>query len=153
RDNGAALTEADLTPGGARERYVAWDELSDRAAIYDPAAGAESDRVRPLLFGEKILHGVDGNIPCETALSALARIAAQFSPDRSAAITRVPAEKAWKAAQILAHNRPVSMYMWNGVGQHTNATQTSRAIASLYALIGDIDRAGGNVVFPKPKMN
>src|SRR5581483_1673202 len=61
--------------------------------------------------------------------------------------------KAWKAAQILAHSRPVSMYMWNGVGQHTNATQTSRAISSLYALIGDIDRAGGNVVFPKPKMN
>ena len=32
------------------------------------------------------------------------------------------------------------MYMWNGVGQHTNATQTSRAIASLYALLGDFDR-------------
>ncbi len=154
RDNGAALTEADLTHDGSRERYVLWDEIGDRAVIYDPAAGAaENARARPLLFGEKILRGAGGEIPCETALSALARTAARFSPDRSAAITRVPAEKAWKAAQLLAHNRPVSMYMWNGVGQHTNATQTSRAIASLYALIGDIDRAGGNVVFPKPKMN
>jgi anaerobic selenocysteine-containing dehydrogenase len=45
------------------------------------------------------------------------------------------------------------MYMWNGLGQHTNATQTSRAIASLYALLGDIDRPGGNVVFPKARVN
>ena len=45
------------------------------------------------------------------------------------------------------------MYMWNGVGQHTNATQTSRAIASLYALIGDFDRQGGNVNFPKVPVN
>src|SRR5262249_13362664 len=96
RDDGAALTEADLSHDGSRERYVVWDEASDRAVIYDPKAGAaESDRARPLLFGEKILRGVDGDIPCETALSALARIAAEFSPDRSAAITRVPAEKAW----------------------------------------------------------
>ena len=50
---------------------------------------------------------------------------------------------------LLAANRPLSMFMHNGVGQHTNATQTSRAIATLYALIGDFDRQGGNVVFPK----
>ncbi len=43
--------------------------------------------------------------------------------------------------------------MWNGLGQHTNATQTSRAIASLYALIGDFDRQGGNVNFPKVPVN
>ena len=45
------------------------------------------------------------------------------------------------------------MYMWNGLGQHTNATQTSRAIASLYALLGDFDRQGGNVIFPKVAVN
>jgi anaerobic selenocysteine-containing dehydrogenase len=43
--------------------------------------------------------------------------------------------------------------MWNGVGQHTNATQTSRAIASLYALLGDFDRPGGNVIFPGVSLN
>ncbi len=43
--------------------------------------------------------------------------------------------------------------MHNGVGQHTNATQTSRAIATLYALLGDFDRPGGNVVFPKAPVN
>jgi anaerobic selenocysteine-containing dehydrogenase len=79
----------------------------------------------------------------------LSEIAAEFAPERSQKITWVPAKKVWQTALMLAHNRPVSMYMWNGLGQHTNATQTSRAIASLYALLGDFDRCGGNVVFPK----
>jgi anaerobic selenocysteine-containing dehydrogenase len=45
------------------------------------------------------------------------------------------------------------MYMWNGIGQHTNATQTSRAIATLYALLGSFDRPGGNVLFPTARAN
>ena len=65
----------------------------------------------------------------------------------------MPAKKIWETALLLAHNRPVSMYMWNGLGQHTNATQTSRANACLYALLGDFDRPGGNVIFPKVKVN
>jgi anaerobic selenocysteine-containing dehydrogenase len=43
--------------------------------------------------------------------------------------------------------------MYNGVGQHTNATQTNRGIAVLFALLGDFDQPGGNVVFPKAPMN
>ena len=83
----------------------------------------------------------------------LGEIAAEFAPEKSEKITWVPAEQVWQTALMLAHNRPLSMYMWNGVGQHTNATQTSRAIASLYALLGDFDRQGGNVTFPKLPTN
>jgi anaerobic selenocysteine-containing dehydrogenase len=49
---------------------------------------------------------------------------------------------------LLAENRPVSHYFHNGLVQHTNATQACRAIEVLYALIGDFDRPGGNVVAP-----
>jgi anaerobic selenocysteine-containing dehydrogenase len=155
RDSGEILTEADISASGARGRYVIWDETSDRPVIYDSASGvSERDRLRPLLFGKKSVRGKDGAvISCETVLEVFARTAARYSPERAAPITRVPAKKVWEAALLLAHNRPVSMYMWNGVGQHTNATQTSRAIAALYALLGDIDQPGGNVVFPKPKLN
>ncbi|HEY3305328.1 MAG TPA: molybdopterin-dependent oxidoreductase [Candidatus Binatia bacterium] len=155
RDSGEILTEADISASGARGRYVMWDEISDGPVLYDPASGiSEKDRLRPLLFAEKSVRGENGaEIPCETVLQALARTAARYTPERAAPITRVPAEKVWQAALLLAHNRPLSMYMWNGVGQHTNATQTSRAIAVLYALLGDIDQPGGNVVFPKPKLN
>ncbi len=151
---GAALTERDLTPSGGTNRYVVWDERSERPAIYDPASGAfDRENVRPALFVKKALQSQEGEIPCQTVLQSLAELAARYAPERSEAITWVAAGKVWKAAHLLAHNRPVSMYMWNGVGQHTNATQTSRAIAALYALLGDIDRPGGNVVFPKAPVN
>lgn len=150
-----AVSEADLSAGGSRERYVVWDERRDAIAIYDPASGTfDRDGVAPLLFGRRELEGRGGErLRCRTALEALAARAARYAPERSEAITRVAAEKVWRAAELLAHSRPVSLYMWNGVGQHTNATQTSRAIGVLYALLGDFDRPGGNVIFPGPRLN
>jgi anaerobic selenocysteine-containing dehydrogenase len=152
---GKVVTEADLTADGASNRYVVWDELKDQPAIYDPATGVyERDQVLPALFGARYLQGKDGQeVSCKPVFERLGEISSAFAPERSEKITWVPANKVWQAALLLAHNRPLSMYMWNGVGQHTNATQTSRAIASLYALLGDIDRLGGNVTFPKVPVN
>ncbi|MFQ5902511.1 MAG: molybdopterin-dependent oxidoreductase, partial [Candidatus Binatia bacterium] len=152
---GRAVTEADLREGGSLNRYVVWDELTDQLVIYDPVSGCfERDGVRPALFGKKELRGKQGRaIFCEPALESLAELSSRYAPERSEGITWVSAERVWKAAHLLAHNRPVSMYMWNGVGQHTNATQTSRAIGALYALLGDIDQPGGNVVYPKTLVN
>ena len=149
------VTEADLSDGGASDRYVVWDETAGQCAVYDPATGQfDRDRTTPALFGTRSLKGkTGGEISCMPVFERLGEIAAQFAPERSEKIHWVPAQKIWQAALLLAHNRPVSMYMWNGLGQHTNATQTSRAIASLYALIGDFDRQGGNVNFAKVPVN
>ena len=155
RQTGKVVTEADLSPAGSHNRYVAWDEVTDQPVIYDPTTGAfERAGVTPALFGTRSIAGKDGNeISCKPVLEHLGEIAAAFAPEKSEKITWVPAHKVWQTALLLAHHRPVSMYMWNGLGQHTNATQTSRAIASLYALLGDIDRPGGNVTFPKIPTN
>jgi anaerobic selenocysteine-containing dehydrogenase len=150
-DNGAALTEADLTRDGSTERFVAWDESANAPVIYDPATGNyEGASVRPALAGEyRVAGSADESFVCQPAFSCLTTMAAEYAPEISAAITSVPAEKVRQAARLLAANRPVSMFMHNGVGQHTNATQTSRAIATFYALFGNFDQPGGNVVFPK----
>jgi len=152
---GSIVTETDLSPAGADDRYIVWDEIGNQAAVYDPATGHyDRDRVIPALFGSHSLKGKDGvEISCKPVFERLGEIAAQFAPERSEKIHWVPAQKVWQTALLLAHNRPVSMYMWNGLGQHTNATQTSRAIAALYALIGDFDRQGGNVNFAKVPIN
>ena len=149
------LTEADLSASGSANRYVVWDESSNQPALYDSTTGLyERDGVQPALFGARTIKGKDEkSISCKPVFERLADIAREFAPERSEKIHWVPANKVWQTALLLAHNRPLSMYMWNGVGQHTNATQTSRAIASLYALLGDFDRQGGNVIFPKVKVN
>ncbi len=154
-ETGQLVTEADLDSGGSIERFLAWDEIKDQPLVYDPTHGAfDRDGVQPSLFGTRYLRSKEGReIPCMPVFQRLGEIASAFAPEQSEKITRVPAEKVWRTAVLLAHNRPVSMYMWNGLGQHTNATQTSRAIASLYALLGDFDREGGNVNFPKASVN
>ena len=154
-DTGQVLTEGDLIPEGRSDRFVAWDELTEQPLIYDPATGAyEREGIRPALFGQFRVRAKDGaEIRCRPCFSVLAEMAARFAPEQSESITWVPGQKVRQAAQLLATQRPISMFMWNGVGQHTNATQTSRAIATLYALLGDIDRPGGNVVVPKTSLN
>ncbi len=149
------VTEADLSSDGAGDRYVVWDEARQHAAIYDPADGAyDRDGVSAALFGAPLIKDKNGtDISCTTVFARLGELAAAFAPERSEKIHWVAANHVWQTALLLAHNRPVSMYMWNGIGQHTNATQTSRAIAALYALIGDFDRQGGNVSFPKVPVN
>jgi anaerobic selenocysteine-containing dehydrogenase len=152
---GAVISEADLSSSGDANRFVVWDEATNQPVLFDAASGeyALAD-VRPALFGARVLKSKDGNeIACKPVFERLGEIAAEFAPEKSEKITWVPAEQVWKTALMLAHNRPVSMYMWNGLGQHTNATQTSRAIASLYALLGDFDRQGGNVTFAKVATN
>ena len=153
--NGQLVTEADLSFDGDPNRFVLWDELKNESVIYDAASGrCERDGLRPALFGTRVLEGKNREvIACKPVFERLGEIAAAFAPERSEKIHWVLAEKVWKTALLLAHNRPVSLYMWNGLGQHTNATQTSRAIASLYALLGDYDQQGGNVIFPKLPTN
>jgi anaerobic selenocysteine-containing dehydrogenase len=154
-ETGAVVTEADLSAEGHSNRFVVWDEAMNQLVTYDSATGSYArDGVQPALFGTHMINGKDGKrISCKPVFERLGEIAAAFAPEKSEQITWVPAEKVWQTALMLAHNRPVSMYMWNGLGQHTNATQTSRAIASLYALLGDFDRPGGNVTFPKLPTN
>ena len=152
---GKVITEADLSPSGSRKQYFVWDELTDKPVGYNAVDGEyEHANVRPAVFGTRSLSDKDGRrFACKPVFECLADLAGAYRPERSEKITWVPAEKVWKTALLLAHNRPVSMYMWNGLGQHTNATQTSRSIAALYALLGDIDRPGGNVMFPRLPIN
>ena len=154
-DNGNALTESDLTANGSPQRFVAWDEACGGPVVYNAEVGNfERQPVRPAIWGEHQIKAKDGSeILCRPIFAELAKLAARYSPETSAAITYVPAAKVRQAARLLAENRPISMYMYNGVGQHTNATQTNRAIAVLYALLGDFDQSGGNVVFPKAPVN
>jgi len=154
-DNGTALMESDLATDGSPEKFVAWDETTTSPVIYDPSVGNFAQpSVRAALLGEYQIRAKDSSeICCRPIFAELARLAKRYRPESSEAITYVPAAKVREAAHLLAANRPLSIYMYNGVGQHTNATQTNRAIAVLYALLGDFDQPGGNVVFPKAPVN
>ena len=91
-------------------------------------------------FVDKQVQGFD-------ALQALVE---EYSLTRASEITWVPAEKIREVANLYAAASPGAVLEdGNGIEQHTNIVQTTRAIAILRAITGNIDVPGG-VVFPLP---
>ena len=85
-----------------------------------------------------------GRVRCATVMSMLAELA--IAPSEAARITGVDEADIREAVRIMVENRPVGYHTWNGIMQHTNATQAGRAIEIFFALLGDWDRPGGNLV-------
>ncbi len=164
-DSGELLLAADVAPqtlgraapdgGPSGTRYVAVRAARSALVVYDAGRGVyEGGTAGLVLRGSWPVRLVDGRtVDCEPVFERLAGEAAQYTPAAAAAITGVAAEQIFTAAHLLAENRPVGHYFHNGLVQHTNATQACRAIAVLYALLGDWDRQGGNVLGPGPLIN
>ena len=116
-------------------RVAAWDT---RGPLPDPG------RVR--LDADLTITGKDGRTRrLRSALGLLAERAAAYTPERVHALTGVPPEDQQAFYTLLQGAPKLAYYTWTGVGQHTNATMTERAIGSLMALVGSCDREGGNL--------
>ncbi|WP_344829278.1 molybdopterin oxidoreductase family protein [Actinocorallia longicatena] len=87
-------------------------------------------------------HEVDG-------LERLRELAADFSPEATAAVTGVPAEVTREIARELAAAETAAVY--GRIGTHTQSfgTLSSWLADVLNVLTGNLDRAGG-AMFPKP---
>jgi anaerobic selenocysteine-containing dehydrogenase len=153
-DTQQLLTERDLTPAGHPETFVAWDQRNTTPVAYRPDRGYAQDGVDPALAGTYILTLADGTtVPCRPALALLTELAAQYAPERSEALTWVPAADVRRAVRMFATEQPSCYYTWVGLEEHTNATQTSRAVSLFYALTGQFDRRGSNVLFASTATN
>ncbi len=153
-DTGRFLTEADLYDDGAHTRFVAWNEAAAQPCVYDPQGRQFLGPAGQLaLFGEFEIATRRGPLKCRPAFDLYAALCHEYPPERVERITGVPALQIRDTARLLREHGPVSYYAWSGVGQGTNATQTSRAMCLLYALTGCIDAPGGNVYFAKPLVN
>ena len=146
-DDGTPLRADHLSAGADPALRVAWDADAGAPMLYDPGS-ARYDGGAPAPDGRYEIAGADGTtIPCRTAFDLYRERCRAYPPERVEEITWVPAEQLHAAARLIGEAEAVSSYSWSGVGQHTNASQTSRAIALLYALSGSFDAPGGNVLF------
>ncbi|WP_275294285.1 molybdopterin-dependent oxidoreductase [Amycolatopsis sp. La24] len=98
-------------------------------------------------FVERWTNAAKRVSPSRRVWDLIAEECAKYPPEVAEEITGVPAEQIVATARLLWEHRPVAFYTWSGLEQHSNATQTVRAIGQLYALTGCIDAPGGNVLF------
>ncbi|ALM83295.1 molybdopterin-dependent oxidoreductase [Bordetella sp. N] len=135
--------------------FVVWREDNAGPALYDTRLpAAEQGGAHYALDGEyEIALRDGGRVRCVPVLALLAREAAAYTPERVAEITQVTPDALLVAADLLATSGPVAYHAWTGIGQHSNATQTERAVAVLHALTGSFDVPGGNRQYARHPVN
>ena len=152
-DTGRYLSAADLDRAGAPGTYVAWDVEAAAPVVFDPKTGDRPMDGDIALTGSHTVGTVDGPLTCRTAFDLYAELARDMTPARVEESAWVPASQVTETARLIWESGPVAYYAWSGVGQHTNATQTDRAISLLYALTGSYDAPGGNLNLSKVPVN
>ncbi len=146
---GHFLSAADLETGGSLRQYLAWDQVQGKPVVVE-AAG---DCAELALSGNFILQTGAGSEACRPAFAYYADACAAMSPEHAEAVTGVPAQQIRSAARLMCEAGPAAFFTWTGLCQHSDATQTTRALCLLYALTGQLDAPGGNVFFPRPPIN
>jgi anaerobic selenocysteine-containing dehydrogenase/ferredoxin-NADP reductase len=149
-DNGLFLRERDLWPEAEGNRFVVWNEARHRAEPHDTEQAADAQGAAHF----RLRGAVDvGGLSCAPAFELLARGCAAYAPPEVERITGVPEASLRAVAELFGTCSRVAYHAWTGIGQHTNATQAERAVATLYALCGSFDRVGGNRVRVGPRVN
>jgi anaerobic selenocysteine-containing dehydrogenase len=146
-DNQQLLTERDLSAVGDAETFLVWDERSQGLVSYRSDQGYARENISPVLTGIHEITLADGKtVECRPAFQLLTEIAAHYAPERSEAETWVRAPDVRRAVRLFAAERPSCYYSWSGIEQQSDATQTNRAISIFYALTGQFDQRGGNLL-------
>lgn len=72
-------------------------------------------------------------------------VIAAYTPARVAEITGVPAEELYRAAEILATNKPMAVIWAMGITQHIVGVRNVMSLANLQMLLGNMGIPGGGV--------
>ena len=156
RDNGRFLRERDIDPGSLRNRYAIWNGSRERMELL-----GEEDSTSPADFSMSGAYDISVRDPagrvmevqCVPAFDLFAQALAPYTPEKVEAMTGVNADQVVSVAKLLGPRQRIAYHAWSGVAQHTNATQTERSIATLYALTGAFDTRGSNREFAKQPAN
>ncbi|MGE6734961.1 molybdopterin-dependent oxidoreductase [Streptomyces sp. NPDC059900] len=150
RDTGRFLRAEDIDP--ELEGYAVWDTADNNWRPYDTRRAARHPE-RFALRGARQVRTRTGSIACVPAFERYREACLPWGLKETARATDIAPEQVRAFADAIARARSVSYHAWSGVGQHANATQTERAIATLYALTGSYDAPGGNVIWPRHPVN
>ncbi|MFC7304014.1 molybdopterin-dependent oxidoreductase [Streptomyces monticola] len=149
----AERTERAGGAGEVVEGFVVHDLDTGLVEAYDTRQAAQRPE-RFALFGTVDVKTADGGVvECVPAFQEYADACAQWPAERVARTTWIPEREIRELAAEIGAARSVTYYGWTGVGQSANASQTERALATLYALTGSFDAEGGNHVAPPPPYN
>ncbi|TSD65251.1 molybdopterin-dependent oxidoreductase [Aeromicrobium piscarium] len=152
-ETGRFLTADQVWESGDAAAFVVRDVRTGALRAYDPRHPLERpDEVD--LDSEVDLATPEGRrITARPAFARLREHSAEWTPEAVAEATTIGVAELESFFELLSRRGRIAYHSWTGVGQHSNATQTERCIATLYALLGACDRPGGNLWLQPPPLN
>lgn len=116
----------------AEKKPLVWDTVSQSAKTQD------SPGLAPELEGT---HPVNG-VTCTTAYSLLWDKVKDYTPQKVAELTEVPASMVVEVARLFAVNKPAGIKFGFGADRYHNANLLGQAMVTLLALTGNIGKSG-----------
>ena len=146
-DTGKLLRQSDLKADGSSENYVAWDEAGGRPVVWNTVdVGYDPSETRIALSGRFHVALADGkSITCTTVWDAFRNRVDTYPLDRVEEITGVPAGDIAGAARLYAKAKPGAIHWGVAVEMTPGITPLVHAIATMWAITGNLDIPGGNV--------
>ena len=153
-DNQQLLTEQDLDPAGQPDTFFVWDRRSGDCVSYCSERGYGRTGVAPALSGAHVFTLADGKeVKCRPAFELLRELAAEYAPERSEEMTWVSAADVRQTVRMFTSEKPSCYFSWVGLEQHSDAMQINRAVCLFYALTGQFDQRGSNMLFASTPTN
>jgi anaerobic selenocysteine-containing dehydrogenase len=147
-DNHQLLTARDLSQSGDEETFFVWDVRGNDLVSHRADQGYARGDVVPALFGAHEITLAGGKVVvCRPAFDQMTKLAASYAPERAEKLTSVPADDVRRAARMFATETPSCYYSWVGLELHSDASQTNRAVCTFYALTGQFDQRGSNLLY------
>lgn len=146
-ETGLFIREQQIWPSASENRYVVWDTANKAPTPYVSLNSLNAQKFqRYKLRGHVELEraGSAKHLQCTPAFQQLIEATRAYTPQRVEQITGVAGHLVEAAARLFSEHHRIAYHAWTGIGQHTNATQSERAVATLYALTGSFDLVGGN---------
>jgi anaerobic selenocysteine-containing dehydrogenase len=147
-DRNVLLREKDLFRGGKEGNFAVWDKNGEKIAFWD-AEKLEliPSSANPVISCDVSLVDVEGReIKCQTVWDAFKKRVNEYDPRTVEKITGVPEGDIIRAARLYAKSKPASIQWGVPIDMTPNVTSLSHAIACLWALTGNLDVPGGNVI-------
>ncbi|PIU55228.1 MAG: molybdopterin oxidoreductase [Chloroflexi bacterium CG07_land_8_20_14_0_80_51_10] len=105
-----------------------------------------------VIIGEK-LYDAEFVSGYTVGFDRLAEHVKPFTPEKASEITWVPAHTIREIARVFATTKPSCIVQgYNALDQTTSGFQTSRAIAILHAITGNLDQPGGVIIASRPHL-
>jgi anaerobic selenocysteine-containing dehydrogenase len=148
RDTGKLLRESDIAAGGSPDNFVVRDQVTAGPVVWSShAVGFKTPGVQPALSGTVTVELADkSKVACRTAWDAFRSEVDNYPLEKVEEITGVPADEIAAAARLYASSKPASIHWGEPIDMTPAITPLCQAIATMWAITGNLDIPGGNVI-------